>query len=188
MRPRAVRNRRARAVTLVEVLNLLTLGAVVAALAMYGVARYTQHSKTAEAMSAVSTLAKNAATYYDASDATQPLGAAPDAAHAMRHFPTSAKTPVPEDAKLVEGKRYRSSSADWSRPPWKDLGFSIVQPQCYAYNFTSDGSGAQAKATATAQGDLDGDGERSYFSLSVTPDGKLNAVVAPTVETKNTEE
>jgi hypothetical protein len=172
----------------VEVLNLLTLGAVVAALAMYGVARYTQHSKTAEAMSAVTTLAKNAATYYDASDSTQPLGAAPDAAHAMRHFPTSAKTPVPADPKLVEGKRYRSSSADWSRPPWKDLGFSIVQPQCYAYNFTSDGSGAQAKATATAQGDLNGDGERSYFSLSVSPDGKLNAVVAPAVETKNPED
>jgi hypothetical protein len=177
-----------RAVTLVEVMNFLTLGAVVFAIAMYGVARYTQHTKTAEAISAVSTLAKNAAASFNASDASQPSGADAASAHAMRHFPQSARTPVPADTGLIVGKRYRSSSADWARSPWKDLSFTIVQPQYYAYDFQAEGSGSAAKAFAKAQGDLDGDGEVSSFSLSVSVDAKLNAVVSANLESKNSEE
>jgi Tfp pilus assembly protein PilE len=176
-----------RGATLIEVMNFVTLGAVVAAIAMYGVARYTRHTKTAEAVSAVTTLAKNAAATYDSSDASQPAGAG-DATKTMRHFPPSARTPVPADASLVAGKRYRSTTADWGRSPWKDLNFSIVQPQHYAYDFHADGVGASAKAVASAAGDLDGDGATSSFSLTVTSDAKLNAVVSDALETKNPEE
>jgi hypothetical protein len=106
----------------------------------------------------------------------------------MRHFPPSAPVPVPEEPLAVRGKRYQSNSADWSASPWKDLEFSIVQPQCYQYAYEASGAGGSAKATITAQGDLDGDGQRSTYSLSVAPDDSLEAKVAPQMTRQDPEE
>ena len=169
-------------------MNFLALAAVLTAIAMYALARYVRHGKTAEAIESVTRLAAGAADSYNRSDATQPSGASPQAVHAMRHFPPSARDSVPEDPLAVRGKRYQSNSADWAASPWRDLGFSIVQPQCYQYSYTAEGAGASAKATVTAQGDLDGDGTRSTYSLSIAPDEALEAKVAPQMTRQDPEE
>lgn len=169
-------------------MNFLALAAVLTALAMYALARYVRHAKTAEAVESVTRLANGAADYYNRSDATQPAGASPSAVHAMRHFPPSARDPVPTEALAVRGKRYQSNSADWSASPWKDLQFSIVQPQCYQYSYSAEGAGSSAKATITAQGDLDGDGTRSTYALSVAPDDSLEAKVTPQMTRQDPEE
>ena len=169
-------------------MNFITLAAVLGTLAMVGVAKYLRHSKTAEAIGTLTTIGKSAVTAYNTSDSTQPTTSIPAAARAMRHFPQSAQTPVPEDATLLRGKRYRSSSADWTKTPWRDLNFSMPQPQYYRYDFQSSGVGATGVATVTAAGDLDGDGETSLYSLKISPDPNLDAVVAPNVEIKDGEE
>ncbi len=169
-------------------MNFLALAAVLSALGMYALARYARHGKTVEAVSSVNSLASAAAEFYNASDATQPTGAAAQAAHAMRHFPPSARAPVPEDALSVRGKRYQSNLADWSASPWHDLRFKVVQPQCYQYAFEAQGSGATATAKVSAQGDLDGDGVRSTYSLSITPDGNLTGVVDKVMTKQDIEE
>lgn len=169
-------------------MNFVTLAAVLGTLAMVGVAKYLRHSKTAEAVGTLTTIAKSAAASYNASDSTQPTTSIPAAARAMRHFPLSAQVPVPEDASLVRGKRYRSSSADWAKTPWRELNFSMPQPQYYRYDFQSTGVGATGVATITAAGDLDGDGQTSLYTLRVVPDPALDAVVAPNVEIKDGEE
>lgn len=172
----------------IELMNFLALAAVLTAIAMYALARYVRHGKTAEAVESVTRLANGAADYYNRSDANQPSGASPQAVHAMRHFPPSARVPVPEDPLAVRGKRYQSNSADWASSPWRELGFSIVQPQCYQYSYSAEGAGASAKATVTAQGDLDGDGTRSTYSLSIAPDESLEAKVAPKMTKQDPEE
>jgi hypothetical protein len=177
-----------RGVTVPDLLTFLALAAIIGAIAMYALARYVRHAKTTEAVSSVTSLATEAARYYNESDATQPAGASPEAVHAMRHFPPSSRVPVPEDPLSVRGKRYQSNLADWSASPWKDLRFSIVQPQCYQYSFESDGAGATAKATVTAQGDLDGDGVRSTYSLTIAPDESLTAQVATQMTKQDPEE
>jgi hypothetical protein len=159
-------------------MNFLGLAAILSAIGMYALARYVRHSKTAEAVSSVGTLATAAAEYYNTSDATQPTGASPEAVHAMRHFPPSSRVAVPEDPMSVRAKRYQSNQADWAASPWRELHFSIVQPQSYQYSFDSESAGATAKATVRAEGDLDGDGHRSVYSLGIMPDEKLNAQVA----------
>lgn len=169
-------------------MNFLALAAVLSTIGMYALARYVRHAKTVEAVSSVTSLAGAAAEYYNTSDATQPTGAAPHAVHAMRHFPPSSRVSVPSEDLSVRGKRYQSNLADWSASPWRELRFSIVQPQCYLYKFESDGAGATAKALVTAEGDLDGDGVRSTYSLSIAPDESLTAVVAPTMTKKDVEE
>ena len=159
-------------------MNFLALAAMLSAVGMYALARYVRHGKAEEAKQSVTRLATGAADFYNKSDVNQPAGAEPLAVHAMRHFPPSSRTAVPEDALNVRGKKYQSNSADWSSSPWKELEFSIVQPQCYQYSFDAEGAGAKAKAQVSAEGDLDGDGTRSKYSLIITPDDGLNAVVA----------
>jgi len=169
-------------------MNFLALAAILTAVGMYALACYVRHGKTTEAMGSVTRLGTSAAEYYNKSDATQPTGAQPEAVHAMRHFPPSSRAPVPEDPLSVRAKRYQSNAADWTTSPWRDLGFSIVQPQCYQYAFDAQGAGMQAKATVTAQGDLDGDGTRSLYSLGIAPDESATAVVTPQVTRRDPEE
>jgi hypothetical protein len=177
-----------RAFTAIELMNFLALAAVLSAVGMYALARYVRHAKTVEAVSSVQRLAGAAAEFYDASDGTQPAAASPAAVHAMRHFPPSSTVPVPADELSVRGHRYQSNLADWSVSPWRELHFSMVQPQCYRYTFAAEGAGATAKATVTAEGDLDGDGVRSSFVLEVTPDQGLAAQISPTMTKTDTEE
>jgi hypothetical protein len=169
-------------------MNLLTLLLILSAVAMYLVARYERHAKSVEAVSTITSIAKLAAAYYDASDANPPPGFNAETSHVLRHFPPASRTSVPPDLRDIRGARYQSSAADWSYSPWVDLKFTIPQPQYYAYAFASGGVGPTAHASAIAQGDLDGDGTLSLSTLSVAPDASLHAVVAPVVERSNPEE
>ena len=178
----------ARAFTLLEVMNFIALACVLAALGMYGLARYVRHAKTAEAVGSVKSLAEAAAGFYDGSDFNQPAGTKSESARAMRHFPSTSRTSVPGDLLDVKGKRYQSAMGDWSVSPWSDLHFSIPQPQYYAYSFESQGRGVEARASATAHGDLDADGVISTYRLTVAPDTNLHANVAPSIERTNGEE
>lgn len=179
---------RSRAFTLLELLNTLTLLAVVATLAMYGVGKWVRHRKTLEAIGSVHALAQAAVAYYNDSDATQPAGGGQAAAHAMRHFPASSRGTVPQDPQDVRGKAYQSNLADWSPSPWRELSFSIHQPQYYRYGFESSGTGRASVATALATGDLDGSGLSSTYRLRVTVNDKFEAEVAPSIELENQDE
>jgi hypothetical protein len=164
-----------RAFTVFELLNFIGLVGLVSGIAMYALARYVRHSKTADAIGSLSTLAKASAAYYEASDATQPVGTSPDNAHAMRHFPPSSTRSVPPTLEDVKGKRYQSAAADWAVTPWHELQFSIPQPQYYAYSYASEGAGSTSKATAVARGDLDADGVSATYSVTISPDAKFRA-------------
>jgi type II secretory pathway pseudopilin PulG len=169
-------------------MNFVTLAAILAGLAMYGLGRYVRHAKTAEAVGSLAALSQAAAAYYNGSDATQPAGTPEAAARAMRHFPPPSRSSVPPALADVRGKRYQSTLADWTPSPWRELHFSIPQPQFYVYSFESSGSGQQASATATARGDLNGDGVTSTYRLTVTVDDKLTAEVSPNLERTRPEE
>jgi hypothetical protein len=165
---------RARGFTTYEVLVFLTVLAIVADVGMVALASYERRAKTAEATESLKTLAGAAAAYYE--------GSADDAHPGDRHFPAPSHKSVPPDLASIRGKRYQSGPNDWAWPPWKDLGFSIPQPQYYAYSLASGGRGGQAHATAMAQGDLDGNGKGSMFTITVTPDSSMHAVVPAEVQ------
>jgi Tfp pilus assembly protein PilE len=168
---------RSRGFTIFELLNLLALTGLISGIAMYALARYVRHSKTAEAIGSLNTLAKASAAYYEASDATQPVGTTPEAAHAMRHFPPPSTQSVPPRLEDVRGKKYQSAAADWAASPWHELQFSIPQPQYYAYSYESEGAGSTAKARAVARGDLNGDGTVATYSVPIVPDAKVHAQI-----------
>ena len=142
-------------------------------------ASYVRRSKTVEATTSIGAMARSAAAYFDASNELQP---------GKRRFPVSSAASVPASVDLVRGKRYASNANDWAVSPWRELKFSMTEPQCYAFQFGAGGQGPQARATATAQGDLDGDGIESAYVLSIAPDATNHSVVASTVQKTMPEE
>jgi type IV pilus assembly protein PilA len=128
---------------------------VLAALAIYGVARYLKHSKTAEAtrnLGSIETGSKNKFQQESTSD-----GLTFSHKFCDNAGPTPATPPKAAKTKVA--------ASDWTAVGWECLKFSVNEPQFYAYKYTSAGTGTAATYTANAMGDLDGNGTTSNFSL-----------------------
>lgn len=163
---------RPRAFTLVELMLVLAIISVLAALAVFGVRRYLATSKTAEAKMSVGAIATHVSIQYERDREPSELLC-------------STATPVPLGMNQVQGRKYQPSTAPgddfMSGSPiagWQCLGFSITTPIHFQYHYQVGGgylsqglTGAPVLAgpksfEAAARGDLDGDGATSLFTRS----------------------
>ncbi len=158
--------------TLVELMVVVVIIGVLAALAIYGVRKYIANSKTAEARNALGRIAQDAAAAYN----REYVGAqilAPGALAGSTNRLCGSASRVPSNAAHVQGKKYQSSPADWGGDQWTGwacLRFSMQDPQYFVYNYTAaNTSVSTGNFSALAHGDLNGDGTFSTFSLA----GKL---------------
>jgi type IV pilus assembly protein PilA len=144
---------------------------ILSVLAAYGVRKYVANSKTAEARNALGRMANAAAIQYEHENMAGTTLSPGTSAAFSRSLCKGASASVPSTAAAVAGRKYQSSTADWSTDFAGNSGFSclhftIDQPQYYMYSYTTSGSAAVGdKFTATANGDLDGDGVMSTFQL-----------------------
>lgn len=150
-----------RGFTLVELMIVVAIIGVLAALAIYGVTKYMTNAKTAEARSSLGRLAKDAAAAYER-ESDVGLIAAGASATITRELCPSVTATVPAALTSVAGQKYQSQPSDWNGNGWDCLRFSMQGPQYFLYNYTADVS---ASFTATAQGDLDGDATASTFAI-----------------------
>jgi len=160
--------------TLVELMIVVAIIGVLAALAIYGVSRYLKHSKTAEAtrnLGSIETGSKNA--FQQETDTSS----AKDGTGPFKHvFCTPGVTVAKVPTTVPAAQKIKVDSTLWSADTWQCLKFSINEPQFYSYGYTSSGEGTAALYTATAEGDLDGNTTTSLFSLqgagSITGDAQ----------------
>jgi len=149
--------------TLVELMIVVAIIGVLAALAIYGVSRYLKHSKTAEATRNLGSIETGSKNQFQQEHDQSGTGAGPFVHVFCPSYTTGkvpATVPVAQKIKVVSGP-----GTFWNDPTWQCLKFSINEPQFYAYSYTSAGEGVTAQYTATAEGDLDGNSTTSTFQL-----------------------
>jgi type IV pilus assembly protein PilA len=154
--------------TLVELMIVVAIIGVLAALATYGVARYLKHAKTAEATRSLGAMETGNKVRFAADTDTSGTGKGP-----FNHFfcgcagtAVGATSACSALAAVPLGKRATAPAGTYNIDPWVCLKFNLMEPQFYQYSYGAGGSASGANYTATAIGDLDGNGVQSVFTLN----------------------
>jgi len=163
--------RKVRGFTLIELMIVVAIIGVLAAVAIPAFMKYIRRSKTTEATMNLRKMYDGAVAYYVA-DHSDVNGTAFD-----RQFPGNAPY-VPALATLsaaqLAGDRYQSTPADWKQGGWAALEFQVSDAQVFAYTFLSSGVSTSSKASMIANGDQNGNLVYSWFERDMV--GTLEGV------------
>jgi len=174
--------KKSRGFTLVELMIVVAIVGILAALAIYGVRKYMANAKSAEARNSLGQLSKDAASAYNREHMNAAIIADGAGAGVSNQLCTGATNTVPAAQAAIAGQKYQSAASEWDTgnkdAGWQCLKFSMAQPQYYMYGYVTP---TTSTFTATAQGDLDGDTVLSTFTIR----GEVRnqqVVVSPTID------
>jgi prepilin-type N-terminal cleavage/methylation domain-containing protein len=151
--------------TLLELMTVVGILGLLAALAIPGYTAYVRRSKASEVTTNLNSMFKSAATYYSMERGAKGAGSTVLASNCT----VASGGPSPADP----GRQKQKFTAD---VPFQSLGFHIADYVQYAYGMVSRNGGCGKSAntdsiyTFYANGDLDGDDALSTFELMVGSD------------------
>jgi type IV pilus assembly protein PilA len=166
-----------RGFTLVELMIVIAIIGILAALAIYGVTRFIGSSKSAEARQTVGAISRAAQAAYERQ--TAPSEALAPGTLSLTGAQAICGSAAPVPAAIPAGKKYQPNPAEGAdfetgdaTGGWKCLRFRMSDPITYQYSYTKGSSPISNQVNspdsfeAGAQGDVDADAVISQFSLT----------------------
>jgi len=173
-----------RGFTLVELMIVVAIIGVLAALAIYGVRKYLTNAKTAEARTALGRISKDTQSAWERESMPTGVLTLGESAANSRAF-CGIGPAVPSAIDKIQNSKYQSSPADWKAGAWGCLKFTMDGPQYFQYVYTSSGSDSGSTFLAEAHADFNGNGALSTFSITGALDdsasGEMILKIAPAI-------